>query len=208
MASNVFGNPITNATLEGMPEYIGKRIDKKDRAHVAMYKKNDQGKDVDARTHVENLKKQYGIGVSSLCLVYNATGDTLTYVTCIDWYGHIGTSPYQIANGQWGVFLHVKTAGQATGSVAAVVYRGKNAVGSICDWMLAWRNPWNRHLFTNTVDTDIGPENHFKAEVWRTVYNRLVKNGLCVRAQWNGCLSTISTGCFTSPVVEAILTLE
>ncbi|RXH97450.1 hypothetical protein DVH24_007796 [Malus domestica] len=91
MASNVFGNPITNATLEGIPEYIGKGIDKKDRAHVAMYKKNDEGKAVDARKHVENLKKQYGNGVSAYCLVYNATGDTITYVTVMIGMATLGT---------------------------------------------------------------------------------------------------------------------
>lgn len=49
MASNVFGNPITNATLEAMPEYIGKKITRADRAHVAWNMRNAEGKDVNAR---------------------------------------------------------------------------------------------------------------------------------------------------------------
>lgn len=145
MASNVFGNPITNATLEAMPEYIGKVITRTDRAHVAVNMKNSESKDVNARTFVENLKERYGDGVSTLCMVYNATGDPLKFVGNHDWSGHIGESPFptEIANGQWGAYLHVKTSGAARGSVAAAVYRGKNNAGSDCDWMLAWSTPWS-----------------------------------------------------------------
>lgn len=153
MASNVFGNPITNATLEGMPEYAGRTIERIDRARVALNMKNAQNKDVNARQYVENVKQGWGTGVSTLCLVYNATGDTVTYVASHDWHGHIGPAPYpvEIANGQWGGYLHVKTSGTATGSSAAVVYRGKNGDGKECDWMLAWSNPWNRNSSDNTV---------------------------------------------------------
>ncbi|KAI5356330.1 hypothetical protein L3X38_009225 [Prunus dulcis] len=50
MPSNVFGTPVTDQT------------------------------DINARNYVENLKKQSGYGVSTLCLVYNATGDTIRLV--------------------------------------------------------------------------------------------------------------------------------
>lgn len=153
MASNVFGNPITDSTLEGMPQYAGKTITRTDRASAALNMKNAGNKDTNARTFVENLKKQWGDGVSTLCLVYNATGDTVKFAANHDWYGHIGPSPFpvEIQNGQWGGYLHVKISGEATGSSAAVVYRGKNEAGVECDWMLSWSNPWNRLSSDNTV---------------------------------------------------------
>ncbi|KAF3443467.1 hypothetical protein FNV43_RR13149 [Rhamnella rubrinervis] len=184
MAANVFGNPITDVTLKGMSEYIGKTITRRDRAHVALAMKNSQGKDVDAQTYVENLKRQW------------------------DWYGHIGPSPYpvKIQNGQWGAFLHVKNAGQATGSCAAVVYRGLNGDGESCDWMFGWANPWNRARRNNAAYTAIGEAGAFQDlyGTWRDVFF----SGLVHCASWNGCSSTATTGSFTSPLFQATLTLE
>ncbi|KAK1271251.1 hypothetical protein QJS04_geneDACA007429 [Acorus gramineus] len=209
MAYNVSGNPITNSTLEGMPEYAGKTITRTDRAHVAMNMKNAANKDVNARQYVENLKKSWGTGVSTLCLLYNATGDTVTFVTSHDWHGHIGPSPYptEIANGQWGGFLHVKTSGTATGSSAGVVYHGKNEAGVRCDWMMAWSNPWDRNLFDNKAYTEIREADHF-SRFWGAVSNLLDSSGLTHTDKWNGCLSTATTGSDTSPIFEGILTLE
>ncbi|KAF3444316.1 hypothetical protein FNV43_RR14006 [Rhamnella rubrinervis] len=157
MAANVFGNPITDVTLKGMSEYIGKTITRRDRAHVALAMKNSEGKDVDAQTYVENLKRQWGVGVSTLCLVYNATGDTITYIWGTDWYGHIGPSPYpvKIQNGQW-----------------AVVYRGLNGDGESCDWMFGWANPWNRARRNNAAYTAIGEAGAFQDlyGTWRDVF--------------------------------------
>ncbi|KAI8031730.1 hypothetical protein LOK49_LG01G02719 [Camellia lanceoleosa] len=135
-----------------MPEYADKKITRTDRAHVALNMKNAENKDRNARQYVENLKAQWGVGVSTLCLVYNATGDRVKFITSCDYWGHCGPAPYpvEIANGQWGAFLHVKRTGTATGSTAAVVYRGKNQADNTCDWMLAWSNPWNR-TWDNTV---------------------------------------------------------
>lgn len=150
---NVFGTPVTNATLEAMPEYEGKEITRMDRAHVALNKMHTEDKDKNAREYVHNLKEEWGTGVSTLCLLYNATGDTITFVLEHNWHGHVGPAPYpiQIANGQWGAFLHVKTSGAATGSSAAIVYRGKNNNDVGCDWMAAWSNPWNPASSSNTV---------------------------------------------------------
>ncbi|KAK1309868.1 hypothetical protein QJS10_CPA08g00129 [Acorus calamus] len=150
MAYNVFGNPITNSTLEGMPEYNGKTITRTDRAHVALNMKNAADKDVNARQYVENLKARWGNGVSTLCLLYNATGDTVTFVTSHDWHGHIGPGPYPtaMANGQWGAFLHVKTSGAATGSSAAVVYHGMNGAGK---GVIGWRLGPTHGTGTSTI---------------------------------------------------------
>ncbi|KAK1271557.1 hypothetical protein QJS04_geneDACA013022 [Acorus gramineus] len=210
MAYNVFGNPITNSTLEGMPEYNGKTITRKDRAHVALNMKNAADKDVNARQYVENLKARWGTGVSTLCLLYNATGDTVTFVTSHDWHGHIGPAPYptEMANGQWGGFLHVKTSGAATGSSAAVVYHGMNGAGNGCDWMASWSNPWDRNRYNNSAYTEIREAGHFDKTVWGVVSNKLNSSGLQHTDKWNGCLSTVTTGSDTSPIFEGIFTLE
>ncbi|KAF3449401.1 hypothetical protein FNV43_RR10134 [Rhamnella rubrinervis] len=209
MASNVFGNPITDDTLKAMPEYIGKVITATDRAHVALKMKNAENKDVNARTFVENLKSRYGNGVSTLCLIYNATGGTLRFVGSHNWYGRIGESPYpnQIANGQWGAYLHVKTAVVASGSVAACVYRGENASGTGRDWMLAWYNPWNRLFNNNRVYTEIRAARHYETDHWNYIYNILKNNGLSYSDTWGGCESSVSSGSSTSPIFEGVMTL-
>ncbi|KAH7515051.1 hypothetical protein FEM48_Zijuj11G0155000 [Ziziphus jujuba var. spinosa] len=63
-----------------------------------------------ARKFVEGLKPKYGAAlISTLCLIYKATGNRLTLVGSHDREGHIGDSPYPLLleNGQWGAFLHV-----------------------------------------------------------------------------------------------------
>lgn len=86
-----------------------------------------------------------GEGVSTCCRVYNATGDTVKFIANYDWNGHIeGTYPPEILNGNCGVFQHVATGGESSGSSAGVVYRGKNRDGSDNDWILAWSNPGDR----------------------------------------------------------------
>lgn len=153
--ANVFGIPITDETLREMPEYINRQITQTDRAHVALNKINEDNRYSNALGCVNQLKEDFGDGVSTLCVIYNATGDTLTLVTSHDYNGHVYTSPYpeQIANGQWGAFLHVKTTAAMAGSVGAVVYRGKNQNGDVCDWMLGWSSPWNRVKYDNKVPT-------------------------------------------------------
>ncbi|PQM39502.1 23 kDa jasmonate-induced protein-like [Prunus yedoensis var. nudiflora] len=236
MAYNVFGDPIENSTLKGMPEYKCKAIEKKDRAKVALQMKNVGDKDLNAITFVENLKQQHGDGISTRCLIYNATGETLTYAISKDWWGQIGPSPYPalIANGQWGAFLHVQKLGTFEGSVATVVYKGTNKDGQVHGWLLAWSN--NRVAYKNTVDyfrfgsyslsnyrsmlpwsnNGIAGKNmsrtatHYLDNVdWiPLIYDYVNKSGINKSETWNGCFSTVSTGSGTSPIVEAIFMLE
>lgn len=156
MASNVFGNPITNETLEAMPKYQGKKITAEDRAYEALLMKNADGKDVNARKFVESLKPKYSVVVvTTACLIYNATGNRLRYVGSNDWEGHIGDSPYPMVleNGQWGAFLHIQKIPALAGSIGAAVYHGQDENGVASDWMLSWFNPWNRGLDNNRVSS-------------------------------------------------------
>jgi hypothetical protein len=96
---------------------------------------------------------RYGNGISTKCLIYNATGATLDYITYNDWHGHIFETPYpsQIQNGQWGAFLHVHPKAAAKGSAGAVVYRTKRPSGSdSCDWLFCWSIPY---IGDNSVST-------------------------------------------------------
>ncbi|GLT95611.1 hypothetical protein SLE2022_132830 [Rubroshorea leprosula] len=60
MASNLFGNLITNETLKELSKYIGKKVAKRDKAKIAMQMKNEENKDVSARRYVEKLKTEWG----------------------------------------------------------------------------------------------------------------------------------------------------
>ncbi|XP_015897677.3 23 kDa jasmonate-induced protein [Ziziphus jujuba] len=146
MALNVFGKPIGNETLKAMPKYqYNEVITAVDRAYEALIMKNADNKDVKARKFVESLKKNYGASlVATLCFIYNAAGNRLTFVVSHDWEGHIGDCPYPLLleNGQWGAFLHVQTS-PYRGSVAATIYRGQDESGDAFDWMLSWQNVWN-----------------------------------------------------------------
>ena len=88
-----------------------------------------------------------------MCLVYNSTGDNLSLNASHDWSGHIGSAPYplEIGNGQWAAFLHVHGSGTKRGSIAAVVYRGKNKYGQNKDLLFAWSTPWG--VRSNSVHT-------------------------------------------------------
>ncbi|KAH7515062.1 hypothetical protein FEM48_Zijuj11G0156200 [Ziziphus jujuba var. spinosa] len=129
-----------------MPKYqYNEVITAVDRAYEALIMKNADNKDVKARKFVESLKKNYGASlVATLCFIYNAAGNRLTFVVSHDWEGHIGDCPYPLLleNGQWGAFLHVQTS-PYRGSVAATIYRGQDESGDAFDWMLSWQNVWN-----------------------------------------------------------------
>ncbi|CAN6701472.1 unnamed protein product [Malus baccata var. baccata] len=207
MANNVFGNPITEETLKVMPEYQIKRLDK---ARVALSMKDVDEKSTNARTYGEQLRERYGPRISTLCLVYNATGDMITFHASKDWYGHIeGAAPYPtvISNGQWGAFLHVQTTTPLplAGSNAAVVYRGLNNAGSKCDWLLSWDNPFNRA--GNKVYTEVRNAGAFDA-AWDDICSALENSTGNTVGISNGCVSRMTIGTDTSPIVEAILTLE
>ncbi|XP_057958771.1 23 kDa jasmonate-induced protein-like [Malania oleifera] len=101
--SNVFGTPITDDYIKGLPN-APSDITAAVRAQYAMDYINEGNKNVDAQTFVDNLKAQYGNGITCRAAFYNATGGTLTFFNDHDYHGHIGASPYplKLENGQWG----------------------------------------------------------------------------------------------------------
>ncbi|KAB2610978.1 23 kDa jasmonate-induced protein-like [Pyrus ussuriensis x Pyrus communis] len=222
MVRDVFGNPITTATLEGMPEYRSEsgEITRIERARAAMVMQKARGKDyVKARAHAEHLKDESGTKLANLVLIYNATGDTVRCVGQKDWIGLDVEYPPLIGNGQWAAFLTVKNPSYSYGSTSAVVYRGKNADGTNCDYMLSWSNPANRDKWDNAVCTQVRRTNHFdNRATWSEIYNHLdTLSEICNHLDttrssqedtWNGCTSIITTDSAVFAVVEGTLTLE
>jgi hypothetical protein len=143
---NPFGVPITDETLKAMSRYKGKTITQEDRAREAMRLINSEDKNLNALNHALTLKSSYGDGVSTLCLLYNATGDALEIVDDQkkDWSGYVYKEepPRSFDNGQWLAFLHKHPEPQAIGCEAARVYRGKNIKGDVRDFLVAWSTPW------------------------------------------------------------------
>lgn len=187
-AENCFGEIVDNNKLDELTRYTGKPKTQEDRARVAWSLISDGDKQGRASRYVENLKAVYGNGQSTLCLVYNATGDTLAYVTNHDWYGYIGSKvgyPAEIGNGQWAAFHHVHRQGEPSGSAGAVVYRGKKKDGQAQDYMLSWSTPWGFY-YRNKAYVEMGGVDYFQRH-WEEIYVKLVNADYSSDAKSGGC---------------------
>ncbi|KAF5951332.1 hypothetical protein HYC85_009276 [Camellia sinensis] len=223
MAYKVFGNPITEETLKGMPEYANKSIiTHVDKAHVAFNMKSTV--EAQVREYMENLQKILpGDRVYTVCKIYNATGATVTFYTKRDYAGKLAAGsvyPVKIKNGQCGVFVHEGTkemcteecTGECTGSCGAVVYSGRNKDKEVCDWMMSWSNricdPYNK------VYTEIDEHGHYPPNpadpVWFEIHAKLHLSGSTSKYIWNGCESyMISTRISKSIVsVDALMVVK
>lgn len=143
---NPFGVPITEETLKAMSRYVGRDITQVDCAREAVRLIHAEDKNLNALQHALDLKSSYGDGVSTMVLVYNATGSTVELVhgQNKDWSGYVNHEqpPTNFQNGQWLAFLHVHPQAQAIGCEAARVFRSRNVSGDVRDFMVAWSLPW------------------------------------------------------------------
>lgn len=135
MASNVFGTAITGGS-------------RKDRAVRAQQDPNADNKRDLAIAYVRKQKAESGNGVSTLCVFYNATGATMLYHDANSFIGKPwDTYPMEVQNGQWGAFLHVKSAPVPyivpSGSMGYVIYRVKGDDNAVCSSLIGWQTPWN-----------------------------------------------------------------
>ncbi|KAE8807305.1 23 kDa jasmonate-induced protein [Hordeum vulgare] len=206
MASGVFGIPISMQTVIATGEYK-EPVTQKDVADYTMKMINAGGKDIDAQQFVDNLKIKYGNGISVKCLIYNATGTNLSFVTYKNWIGSIFDTPYpsDIQNGQWGAFLHVKPRAAAKGSTAAVVYRSRiPSSSSSCDWLFTWSVPF---IGNNGVYTEIREQGHFPKH-WDYIYNvRLANSNLHSTDSNYGYVSRANIGEGTTMNARAVFQL-
>jgi len=203
---NLFGEVVNDSMLEKMAEYAGKTISQKDRAEVARRLEDAGNKSTNAISHVQSLKKSYGDGASTHCLVYNSTGVNIPLVTSYDWHGHIGSAPYpnEIGNGQWAAFLHVHSTSAATGSVAGVVYRGKNTNGQNKDYLLSWCTPISPFQ-SNSAYCEIGNINDFNNS-WDIINPKLEKNSYHTESRADGCAIEAHSERGSSPTFTAKIT--
>ncbi|KAH7510582.1 hypothetical protein FEM48_ZijujUnG0110400 [Ziziphus jujuba var. spinosa] len=216
MGDAVFGNPIRNSTLRGLLEFEDDyNITSIDRARVALNMKNAEEKNVRALQYLENLKENCGVDLGTLCLLYNATGNTIKFVTHKNWYGNIGASPYpmEIANGQWGAFLHVKRNPDPN-SDGAVVYRGKDPTEVECDWMVSWHNHDNKVHWNTKAYAKVREIDHFLPDrTWGTIYDSMLSSGYfhdSTRDNDNrtGCSLSVSIGNDHFPIAVAVFKLQ
>ncbi|KAI3691755.1 hypothetical protein L6452_31557 [Arctium lappa] len=165
IAVRVFGNPITHGT-------------RTQRALAAKNNENADGKLDQVLQVLNQSQKLAGAGGGNTAAtdsttfghLYNATGETLTYVTAYDWEGNASEKyPVNIQNGQWAIFMHVGTHHQ--GSVAAVVYNFVDC----WDSMISWNNPWKNCEKKNTTYCEMN--NHGCDWDWDAIHEKLVNSG-------------------------------
>ncbi len=173
MSTNVYGSAITEETLRQIPPYDDPsyNITKFDLSKVALDMINSESKLDKARAYLKGLEDHYGHrnGVATKGLIYNATGETMTFITHHDYAGHFGDSmpPTEIHNGQWGVFFHQKRDYIPGASEGAVVYR----LSSI-DCMMSW---WSRYAGQNHCYSELRNIGHFDDTVWGVVEDKMWK---------------------------------
>lgn len=144
-AKNLFGEVVDNYKLDQMDMYMGKPKTREDRAREALNLFDEDGKDANASRYLFGPKHILPAARirSTYCFIYNAIGDTIYHVAYHEWSdrGFVTSYPARIGNGQWGAFRHCQ--GYMSGSMAAVVYRGKNKHGEDQDYLFAWSNPFD-----------------------------------------------------------------
>lgn len=97
--------------------------------------------DNEADTSVENMKHNYGDGVSSRIIVFNNTKDDMHFQSDQHFSGRWENfPPAKIGPKEYGCFLHVKKSGAACGSVACVEYSvGPNRTSKV---YIGWDTPY------------------------------------------------------------------
>ncbi|XP_073054837.1 23 kDa jasmonate-induced protein-like [Primulina eburnea] len=205
MATNVFGNPVTDDTVRLLhPNIIN--ITARDRAEVALQYMNADERATNVSRFVHNLKAAYGTGTSTLCMIFNATGGNLAFVLNHNWEGNVWQSPYPqiIQNGQWAGYLHVR--GRLIGpSKAAIVYRGQDNDGAGRDWMLAWNTA--RMNYQNRVYAEIRAAGGFGSANWNTIDSSMERQTNNYSTTTLGGFASASIGSGSSPEFVGIMSL-
>ncbi|KAK9681830.1 hypothetical protein RND81_10G030600 [Saponaria officinalis] len=195
---SAYGAPITDETLKRMSKYKGKTIGQQDRAREAMRMIQAESKNIKALNHALALKSDYGDGISTLCLIYNATGSKLELVSDLsqDWHGSVykEESAQSFENGQWIAFLHTHPTG-FYGCEAARVYRGVNVVGDVRDYLVSWFIPYTGGA--NTVGSEDGARPNEQALLDATK--------VTIDETDEYCKSTVSIGGYSSAECIAVL---
>ncbi|KAK9681823.1 hypothetical protein RND81_10G030000 [Saponaria officinalis] len=199
---SAYGAPITDETLKRMSKYRGKAIGQQDRAREAMRMIQAESKNIKALNHALALKSDYGDGISTLCLIYNATGSKLELVSDLsqDWHGSVykEESAESFENGQWIAFLHAHPTA-TYGCEGARVYRGVNVAGDVRDYLVSWFIPYVGG--SNSAYTKVGPKDGAKPNEEALVNATKVT----IDEKDRYCKSTVNIGGYTTAECIAVL---
>lgn len=206
-AVNIFGEVVDNYKLDQMPEYMGKPKKREDRAREALNLMCEDRKDVMACRYLcPKVIIQVYWPRATQCFIYNATGDTLYHVGNHDWSGHILNGrgyPERIGNGQWAAFVHCQ--GSFSGSMASVIYRGKNKDGGDQHYLVSWSNPIRYTFGSNKAYCGIGPVDYFHTR-WDHTHENLSNSDNYSYAKSDGCEIDSKIGKRDAPFFTAKIT--
>jgi len=168
----IVGTVIDDAYVKAQDPSI-KIVTQGDRAYYALSGQSTYQKD--ASDLVNAYKEEYGNGISTLIMIYNATGTTLTLRGSHDYSGHIYKYPYDttIENGEWSCVLHVHTSGWANGSIGEVGYNIGDGDHVPVGWC-GWNNPFNS---SDTAVADVYQEATYHDASWETILTKMESGG-------------------------------
>lgn len=83
-----------------------------------------------------------GHGARTGIMIYNATGSLMKFRLNHDIHGSAKDSFPAIANGKWGLVLHVKKPFSQYGSEGFMVYTARNGAGENCDVNMCFMTPF------------------------------------------------------------------
>lgn len=197
-----FGVEITSSEVKAQPDWPeDKAVTLSDLSQYTMGKK-DLYRDA-AINKVNDFKNEYGNGISSLIIVYNASGKTLELQTDRkSWHGHDGKYPptTNLQNGQWMAFLHVHSSGAAVGSEGCLIYQ---ISGESCDVFFGFETPFSG---SNHVYTEVRERGHWpKVGSWSYMQGLIEKGSHQSSDAYEGWMSTAVVGDASSPLDEFVI---
>ena len=207
----VIGNAVTASHLVADPGYSQldirtEQVTTKQLSEFTLKQKSKE--DFNALGKVNDIKREYGIGTSSLVRIYNASGHTLSFRRQgPDWYGHMYKYPAdsEILNGQWSVFLHVKDFLKPNGSESCVVYTIQEDVDIFMGWMV----PLHQSIWIPTVHVEMNASGHWNEKSWDYMYLKINKSDSHSSGTYQGRTaafkSTASIGNDFSPQVNYVV---
>ncbi|KAL3633515.1 hypothetical protein CASFOL_022277 [Castilleja foliolosa] len=165
---------------------------------------NSEGKADDAMRFVEDVKNQYGNGTCTLCTIYNATGNNLTFERSHSWTGTVWQSPYPhiLANGAL-FFTSVAPSPVLLKRVLCIQARTMLAcpvLGCSLGTHLAWII---RIVFTEILTPALS-----SAINWNAVDNRMERQLTNLVIDLFGGFSSLAVGAGPSPNLIGIMSLE
>lgn len=168
----LIGKELNHDTIQSNPQYEHTTINPQQLSQAAMVQRsnifsNGITLQMVATNRVMAMKEEDGSNHIIQIIIYNASGETLTYQENYNWMG--GTSKYpldsRIANGTYSVFLHVDWNYPS----GATVYRGTS--GS--DFLLAWRMLKGGNVaYVDVQNNDYWPQK----QSWSMVEEKLIVN--------------------------------